>query len=175
MLLISLILLPICGCVDENDEAVTASVPTDNLPQGFTLLAVMDKNTKNVNITEEIKDFYGSRDIGQVNATVGKYQWAPLGQAFDARITLIETQSPEIATAAAENYRALEEYQRPPALGVDRFSTAIVNGHEVTEIRDRTQDTMRYLFLWTNENLVILVEGTDDRSQSLELASVTGF
>jgi len=174
-MLIFLLLLPICGCVDEKSNEVSVSVPTDNLPQGFKLLAVIDKDTKNINISEEIEDFYGSRDIGPVNATIGKYQWAPLGQAFDAKITLIETESPEMASAAAENYKSLEEYQKPPAQGVDRFSTAIVNGHEVTEIRDRAQGGLRYMFLWTRENLLILVEGTNDRAQSLELANATGF
>jgi hypothetical protein len=85
-------------------------------------------------------------------------------------------QDEEGAKAAVANYKALPEFENPPYKGIDRFSTAIVNGHEVTEIRDAVGDkSLRYLYLWNNDSTVVLVEGNGDRSKSLELASATGL
>jgi len=35
--------------------------------------------------------------------------------------------------------------------------------------------SVRFLYLWNVENIVLLVEGNQDRSQSMELASATGL
>ncbi len=152
------------------------SVPEDNLPAGFSLLAVKTASTQGVNMTEEIEDFYGAEDIGPANATVGIYRWGEPGQSYDAKITLIALEDEGKATAAIENYKSLPEFKKPPYKGIDRFSTAIINGHEATEIRDAVgENGLRYLYLWNNGNTTILVEGNGDRSRSMELASATGL
>jgi hypothetical protein len=172
---ISIALLAVSICVAE-ETADSPAVPKDNLPAGFSLLAVKTASTQGVNMTEEIKDFYGAEDIGPANATVGIYTWAPLGEGYDSKITLIQLQDEEDAKAAIANYKALPEFENPPYRGIDRFSTATVNGHQVTEIRDAVGDnSLRYLYLWNNGSTVILVEGNGDRSKSLELASATGL
>lgn len=177
ILFISIALLAVSGCVaEEKADSPAVLVPTDNLPAGFSLLTVKNESTQGVNMTEEIEDFYGAEDIGPANATVGIYMWAPMGEGYDSKITLILLQDEEHAKAAIANYRALPEFENPPYEGIDRFSTAIVNGHEVTEIRDAAREnSLRYLYLWNSGSTVILVEGNYDRSRSMELASATGL
>jgi hypothetical protein len=175
ILFISIVLLAVSGCVAE-EKTSSLALPKDNLPAGFSLLAVKTESTQGVNMTEEIEDFYGAEDIGPVNATVGIYTWAPLGEGYDSKITLIQLQDEEHAEAAVANYKALPEFKNPPYKGIDRFSTAIVNGHGVTEIRDAVGNNgLRYLYLWNDGSIVILVEGNGDRSRSMELASATGL
>ncbi len=175
VLFISIALLAVSGCVAE-ETADSAAVPEDNLPAGFSLLAVKSESTQGVNMTEEIEDFYGTEDIGPANATVGIYTWAPLGEGYDSKITLIQLQDEERAKTAVANYKALPEFKNPPYKGIDRFSTAVVNGHNATEIRDAVGgNSLRYLYLWNNGGTVVLVEGNGDRSRSLELASATGL
>jgi hypothetical protein len=161
------------GCFAQEESGIL--VPIKNLPEGFKLLGIIDAETKGANITEEIQDFYGEEDIGLVNATVGKYQWGEMGVDYDAKITILQAQDEAHAIAAVSNYKSLDEWKMPPMVGVDRFSKAVVNGHEVLEIKDRVGQGLRYLYLWNKENVVVLVEGNGERSKSLELASCTGL
>jgi hypothetical protein len=177
-LLISLALAT-AGCVAQNSASGNGGLPAlpkENLPQGFAFLAEKNSSTGGVNITEEIKDFYGQQDIGPVDAVVGIYTWAPLGQGYDSKITYLALQDNEHAQAAVTNYKSLPEYRNPPYRGVDRFSNAIINGHDVTQIMDVTGDGKpRYLYLWDTGNLVVLVEGNESLGQSRDLASATGL
>ena len=175
ILFISLVLTATLGCVAQ-ENTTSLSVPTKNLPEGFKLAAVETKFTQGVNMTDEIKDFYGAKDIGEVNATVGRYWWGDPGSTYVSKITLISTSDEAHAQAAMSNYLSQSDFQTPPYRGIPRFSYAIVNGHNTTEIRDAVEDNaLRYLYLWNRENIVVLVEGNGDRSMSLELASATGL
>ena len=175
ILFISIALIAVSGCVAEKTDG-SAVVPKDNLPAGFSLLAVKTASTQGVNITEEIEDFYGAEDIGPANATVGIYKWGEPGESYDAKVTLIALEDVENAETAISNYRSLPEFKNPPYKGIDRFSTAVVNGHNATEIRDAVGgNSLRYLYLWNSSSTVVLVEGNGDRSRSLELASATGL
>jgi hypothetical protein len=160
------------GCMDREEISSDFGLPTDDLPEGFKLIAVLNDSTPGVNMDNEIEDFRGHEDIGKVKATVGIYQWGDWGD-YDARVTIIECDSFGHAQAAISNYLSHPKFENPPFKGVDRFSNAIVNGHEVTEIRDRVGDDIRYLYIWNDENIVVLVEGNSDRAKSLELASAT--
>ena len=172
MLFIAASVLLASGCVSGDDEGSSNAVPTENLPEGFELLGVINESMPAVDM--EIEDFRGEEDIGDVNATVGIYQWGEMGKDYNAKVTILKCQSPEYARAAYNNYVNQTKFQKPPHKGVDRFSTAIVNGKEVTEIRDRARgDEIKYIYIWTDANLVVLVEGNDDRAASLELASAT--
>jgi hypothetical protein len=175
ILFISIALLSVSAYAAENATA-SLSLPTKNLPGGFKLLAVQTATSEGVNMTEEIQDFFGSKDIGPWNATKGIYIWAPLGQGYDSKITLLMLSDEEHAKAAISNYMSLPKYQLPPYRGIDRFGSAIINGHNTTEVRDTARgDSLRFLYLWNNENTVVLVEGNDTRSKSMELASATGL
>jgi len=158
------------------DVTSSVSVPTKNLPEGFKLLAVQTASTKGVNMTDEIRDFYGTEDIGPVNATIGIYVWAPLGEGYDSKITLLALKDEDHAKAAISNYLALPDYQKPPYRGVDRFASAVINGHNATEIREEAEmDSLKYLYLWNNKNIVVLVEGNGSIGKSRDLASATGL
>jgi len=163
------------GCLS-TDEAggETTAVPTENLPEGFSLIAVIDESTGGINMEDEIADFRGDEEIGKVTATVGKYQWGEMGKDYDARVSVLECDSEEKAEAAVANYLAQPAFQKPPFEGVDRFSTAIVNGRQVTEIRERVGKELKYVYIWNEGSRVVLVEGNGDRADSLELASATG-
>ena len=175
ILFISMALLTVSANAAENATA-SLSLPMKNIPEGFKLLAVQTATSEGVNMTEEISDFFGAKDIGLWNATKGIYVWAPLGQGYDSIITLLTLSSEEQAKAAISNYMSQPKYQLPPYRGIDRFSSAIINGHNATEIRDAARgDSLRFLYLWNNENTVVLVEGNDTRSKSMELANATGL
>lgn len=175
ILFISLVLTATLGCVAQ-EKTSSLSVPTNNLPEGFKLAAVETESTKGINMTDEIKDFYGAEDIGKVSATVGRYWWGDPGTTYVSKITLISASDEAHAQAAISNYQSQPDFKNPPYKGIDRFANAVVNSHNATEIRDAVGDNeLRYMYLWNKGNIVVLVEGNGDRSKSLELASVTGL
>jgi len=176
MMLIVTTALLVPGCVSSNGggDSNSVPVPTENLPEGFTLLAVINDTTPGANMEEEIANLRGEKDIGNVDATLGIYIWGEMGKNYDARVTVMECENEDLAQNAVDNYLTQPDFENPPFKGVDRFSTTTVNDHEVTEIRDRVDKQLRYLYIWTNENVVILVEGNSDRDSSRELASLTG-
>jgi len=164
------------GCLSsEKASGEETGVPTENLPEGFSLIAVIDDSTPGINMEDEIADFRGDEDIGQVKATVGKYRWGEMGKDYDARITVIDCESEQKAEAAVSNYVAQSKFKNPPFVGVDRFSTVVINGRQVTEIRDSVGKELKYIYIWNDGNRVVLVEGNSDRADSLELASATGL
>jgi hypothetical protein len=175
ILFISTVLLAISAFAIDN-TTTPAAMPMKDLPEGFKLLTIQTASTQGVNMTDEVVDFFGAKDIGPWNATKGIYVWAPLGQGYDSKITLLTLSSQEHAKAAISNYISQSKYQLPPYRGIDRFSSAIINGHNTTEVRDSARgDSLRFLYLWNNGNTVVLVEGNDTRSKSMELASATGL
>jgi len=176
ILFISLLLASSAVCLAEDAANSSLVVPKENLPEGFKLIAALPEMDPHVNMTDYIKDFYGAKDIGKANVSVGIYQWGKIGESYDAKITLIQLQDETFAEAAYSNYMSLPEFQKPPFRGVDRFSSAIINGHNATEIRQDVGDrNLRYLYLWKNGDVVVLVEGNDDNGKSRDLASTTGL
>ncbi len=178
LLFISLVLAASAGCLakDPLASASNPAVPTENLPDGFKLLAILPGENSNLNMTDYIKDFYGPEEIGPANVGVGIYQWSDPGQGYDAKITLIQLSDEEHARAAVSNFKSQEAYQDLLARNVPIFGNATVNGHEALEIKDiRGDNSFRYLYLWNSGSIVALVEGNSDRSKSLELAGASGL
>jgi hypothetical protein len=179
ILFLFLVLAASSGCLAENKVSPTSAdlaVPDEKLPEGFKLLASLPKMDPNVNMTDYLKGFYGSKDIGPANASVGIYQWGKPGEAYDAKITLIQLRDEEHALSAISNYKSQPTYEDLLARGVPIFGNATVNNHQTLEIKDiRGDESVRYLYLWNTGNIVALVEGNSDRSKSLELASATGL
>jgi len=177
LLFISLLLASSAGCLAK-DPAVAATanpaVPTENLPEGFKLLAALPGTNSNLNITDYIRDFYGSEEIGPANTSVGIYQWGKPGVDGDAKITLIQLSDEEHARAAVSNFENQKTYQDQLARGLPIFGNATINGHETLEIKDiRGDNSFRYLYLWNTGSIVALVEGNNNKTQSMELAGVT--
>jgi len=179
ILFISLLLASGTICLAEdaaNSKSANPVVPKENLPEGFKLIAALPEMDPHVNMTDYIKDFYGAKDIGKTNVSVGIYQWGKPGESYDAKITLIQLQDEMFAESAYSNYVSLPEFQKPPFRGVDRFSSAIINGHNATEIRKNVGESgLRYLYLWMDGSIVVLAEGNDDIGKSRDLASATGL
>ncbi len=187
--LISLLLICSAGCLEQSSGTGGASasgaagtgysVPRENLPEGFKLLAALPENDPSVNMSLYIEDFYGTKnhteDIGPANVTVGIYKWMKEDQTYDtrdAKITHIELQDEEHALSAISNFKS--QYDKLLAKGLPIFANATINGHQTLEIKDIEGDnSIRYLYLWNIDNIVLLVEGNQDRSQSMELASAT--
>jgi hypothetical protein len=176
LLFVSLMLASSAGCLMEDKEGASTlnlAVPKENLPEGFKLLAALPEMDSNVNMTDYIKNFYGSEDIGSANTSVGIYQWGKLGESYDAKITLIQLSDEEHAKAAISNFENQKTYRDLLDRGLPIFGNATVNGHEVLEIKDiRGDNSFRYLYLWNIGSIVALVEGNSNKNQSLELASV---
>lgn len=162
------------GCISSDTAGGEGpKVPTENLPEGFSLIAVIDEDTQGINIEDEIADFRGDEDIGAVRAAIGIYQWTEMGTGYDSKITVIDCEDEAKAAATVNNYIGQPKFEKPPFVGVDRFSTAVVNGREVTEIRSAVGKELKYIYIWNEGEKVVLVEGNGDRAKSLELASAT--
>ena len=162
------------GCISSDGAGGEGPrVPTENLPEGFTFIAVFDDSTPGIIIEDEIADFRGDEDIGAVWATIGIYHWAEMGTGYDSKITVMDCESESKAEAAVSNYVGQPKFGKPPFVGVDRFGTAVVNGREVTEIRSAVGKELKYIYIWNEGDQVVLVEGNGDRDSSIELASAT--
>jgi hypothetical protein len=179
LLFISLMLVSSAGCLSKDlagGPTENPAVPKENLPEGFILLAALPEMDSSVDMADYIKEFSGPEDIGPANASVGIYQWGKPGQAYDAKITLIQLSDEEHVTAAISNFKSQETYQDQLAMGLPIFGNATVNGHDSLEIKDiRGDNSIRYLYLWNLGSIVVFVEGNNDRNQSLELADATGL
>ena len=179
LLFISLVLAASAGCLAKDPVGASTSnpaIPTENLPDGFKLLAILPGENSNLNMTDYIKGFYGPEEIGPANTSVDIYQWGNPGENYDAKITLIQLSDEEHAKAAVSNFKSQKTYQEQLARKLPIFGNATVNGHETLEIRDiRGDNSFRYLYLWNTGSTVALVEGNSDRSKSLELASASGL
>ncbi len=179
LLFISLVLASSAGCLAKDQVGTSnanPAVPKDNLPDGFKLLAVLPEMDGSVNMTDYIREFYGSEEIGSANTSVGIYQWGNPGENYDAKITLIQLSDEEHAKAAVSNFKSQKTYRDLLARNVPIFGNATVNDHETLEIRDvRGDNSIRYLYLWNAGSIVALVEGNNNRSKSLELAGASGL
>lgn len=179
LLFISLLLASSAGCLSEDSSGASTAnpaVPKENLPEGFKLLAALPEMDSSVNMTGYIEEFYGSEDIGLANTSVGIYQWGKPGDSYDAKITLIQLSDERHAEAAISNFKSQDAYQDQLARGLPIFANATISGHEALEIKHiRGDNSFRYLYLWNTGSIVALVEGNNDKNQSLELASATGL
>ncbi|MCX6676401.1 MAG: hypothetical protein NTU95_00460 [Methanothrix sp.] len=180
LLFISLVLASNAGCLAADQTGASTSnpaVPKDNLPEGFKLLATLPGTNSNLNMTDYIRDFYGSENIGPANTSVGIYQWGKLGVDGDAKITLIQLSDEEHAKAAVSNFENQKEYKDLLARGLPIFGNATINDHGALEIKDILGDSSikRYIYLWNTGSIVVLVMGNNNKTQSLELAGVTGL
>jgi hypothetical protein len=104
---------------------------------------------------------------------VGIYQWDEPGlNSYDARITHILLFDEEKADNAISNFKS--QYDEQVARGLPILNNVTINEHPSLLIKDlRGDNSIRYLFLWKNDNLVTLVEGNDKMNQSLELAEAS--
>jgi hypothetical protein len=178
LLFISLVLASSAGCLAKDPGASTSNpaVPKENLPDGFKLMAVLPEMDSSVNMTDYIRGFYGSEEIGPANTSVGIYQWGNPGENYDAKITLIRLSDEEHAKSAVSNFKSQKTYKDQLARNLPIFGNATINGHETLEIRDiRGDNSIRYLYLWNTGSTVALVEGNNDRSKSIELAGASGL
>ncbi len=143
------------------------------------MLAALPEMDSRVNMTDYIRDFYGPEDIGPANVSVGIYKWKNQDGSYDnddAKITLILLSDEEHARSAISNFKSQKTYQEQLARKLPIFGNATINGHDTLEIKDIKGDkSIRYLYLWNKGNVVALVEGNNDRSKSLELASASGL
>ncbi|MHB8120054.1 MAG: hypothetical protein ACYDHX_15260 [Methanothrix sp.] len=179
LLFISLVLASSAGCLAKDPAGASTAnpvVPKENLPDGFKLLAALPEMDDSVNMTDYIRGFYGSEDIGPANTSVGIYQWGKPGENYDAKITLIQLSDEEHAKAAVSNFKSQATYQDQLARKLPIFGNATINGHETLEIKDiRGDNSFRYLYLWNTGSTVALIEGNNNKNQSMELANASGL
>jgi hypothetical protein len=181
ILLTAVALLVVSGCIAQDKmgtDSLKSYLPQgEKLPDGFKLIVIEDKSLQGLNMTGEIKEFYGTKDIGPVNATLARYNQSSLG-AFngDAKVTLIALKDEDHAKAAVSNY--LENFKSSNTWMLGNKSlirSATVNGHDATEIGSIHEKGIQYLFLWNNKTIAVLVEGNYDENTSMKLARATGL
>jgi hypothetical protein len=183
MLLTATALLVISGCIAQEkagSDSLNSYLPQGkNLPEGFRLVIALNNSTPGLNMTDEIADFYGEKNIGPADAVEGRYYWTEPGKDYDARVTIISLQDDDHAKAAVSNY--LSNFKSSGNLlklpgNISLINPTTINGHEATEIgRLHGDNSIQLLYLWSNKNLAVLVEGNGSRTVSMEFASATGL
>ena len=183
ILLTATALLVVSGCIAQEKmgaESLKSYLPQgEKLPEGFKLIVIEDKSLQGLNMTQEIKDFYGTKDIGSVNATLARYNQSALGDfKGDAKVTLIALKDEDHAKTAVSNYLENFKSSNTVMLPGNRslIRSATVNGHDVTEIgRITGESRIQYLYLWNNKTIAVLVEGNYEENTSMKLVRATGL
>jgi len=183
ILLTATALLVVSGCIAQEKmgaESLKSYLPQgEKLPEGFKLIVIEDKSLQGLNMTQEIKDFYGTKDIGSVNATLARYNQSALGDfKGDAKVTLIALKDEDHAKTAVSNYLENFKSSNTVMLPGNRslIRSATVNGHDATEIGRITGDSrIQFLYLWNNKTIAVLVEGNYEENTSMKLVRATGL
>jgi hypothetical protein len=183
ILLTAVALLVVSGCIAQDKmgkDSLKNYLPQgEKLPEGFKLIVIEDKSLQGLNMTNEIKEFYGTKDIGPVNATLARYNQSSMGDyKGDAKVTLIALQDEGHAKAAVSNY--LENFNSSNIVMLpgnkSLIRSATVNGHEAIEIgRITGENRIQDLYLWNNKAIAVLVEGNYEENTSMKLASAIGL
>jgi hypothetical protein len=175
--------LAVSGCIAAEKQSSSSELlgllpQGKDLPEGFELIYIVNdevndtsKNIFQKNMTDEIEKFHGVKDIGNVKAVVARYRQP--GYDNDGKVTLISSQDPGLAQAAALNYISNFKKENPFLLpgNISLVGEARVGNHDATEFKDITGDnTIRYAYLWSSGNMVVLVEGSPDRDKSIAFA-----
>jgi hypothetical protein len=183
ILLAAATFLAVSGCIaaekQNSSSELLGSIPQGkDLPEGFELIYIVNdevndtaENIFQKNMTDEIEMFYGEKGIGNVKAVVARYRQP--GFDNDGKVTLISSQDQGLAQAAVSNYISNFKKENPFLLpgNVSLVGEARVGNHDATEFKDIVGDnTIRYSYLWSSRNMVILVEGSPDREKSIAFA-----
>jgi len=159
-------------------QGIADTIPSENLPGTFKLIAIIDENTSgSINITADaLSTIAGNLSVGEIKAVQGVYDFE--AKTYSVFVTVIECTDSMNAANAVENYKNNPDFENPPSQTVSRFGTVTFNEHEATEVRRKPlgSDGIRYGYVWSNGNFVFIIEpGTDDRLASMELAAMTGY
>jgi hypothetical protein len=183
VLLAAAAFLAASGCIATEKQSTSTDllgmVPQGkDLPVGFELIYIandeVDDNSRNLlkkNMTEEIEKFYGEKNIEKVRAVKGWYRQPEYGD--DGLITIISSEDSALAQAAISNYISNFQKDNPFVLpgNVSLIEEAKIGNHDATEFKDLTgENVVRYAYLWSSGNLVVLVEGSPDREKSIAFA-----
>jgi hypothetical protein len=181
VLLIAAAILAVSGCIATEKQSTSTEllgmIPQGkDLPEGFELIyeandEVSGGNILQKNMTDEIEKFYGEKNIGKVRAVKGWYRQP--GYEDDGLITIISSEDSALAQAAASNY--ISNFQRENHFmlpgNVSLIGEMKIGNHDATEFKDPTgENVIRYAYLWSSGNLVVLVEGSPDREKSIAFA-----
>jgi hypothetical protein len=176
-------LLAVSGCIAAEKQSSSSEllglIPQGkNLPEGFELIYIVNdevndtsKNIFQKNMTDEIEMFYGVKDIGNVKAVVARYRQP--GYDKDGKVTLISSQDTGLAQAAVSNYVSNFKEENPFVLpgNVSLIGEAKIGNHDATEFKDIVENNaIKYNYLWSLGNMVVLVEGSPDREKSIAFA-----
>lgn len=182
ILLFVVAITSILGCVAQEkakSDSLNGYLPQGkNLPEGFRLVIALNGSTPGLNMTDEIADFYGEKNIGSADVVIGKYWWGEPGKDYDAKVTVISLKDDDHAQAAVSNYLSNFKTNNLIKLpgNISLINPTTINGHNATEIGKLHGDnSIQLLYLWSNKNLAVLIEGNGSRTVSMEFASATGL
>lgn len=169
----SLILIVMLGCISQPPTPPVTSgleqyIPARDLPKNFKLVGIVN----NTSVAELVR---GESDVKVLSAVKGYYsiESAPV----DGYVLIVKCASPSDASNATKNFLALFP-EFPPNAPFSRLSSVSFNGHAATQILgdhpDPNAQKFIYKYIWQKEDLVFIVNGSDEQQSSLKLAQLTG-
>lgn len=178
LLAISLIMLAVSGCINDNDtdEEIEGSTPlmgtsgevveVEEAPAGFEMIGVRELSP------ESVLNGVGSEDTIDA-ASQGIYK---NGDDVEVQISAIECTDTDAAQTLVNDYK--NEFN-PMAQG-ERFTEHSFNDHFATRIIWHVtvggEDVPRYAYIWNTDNMVIQVRGTtSDPDLLFAFAQATGY
>jgi hypothetical protein len=150
----------ISGCVDDKNNKdpvnktetiISEQIPNDNLPSGFTFMAVHETQV----------------DIGNSsrNAIEGVYR----NDGDELYVDVFNTETPE---AFIDEYKS--QYKDA---NYDPFTEISINGHNATQVKyyitENGTQIPKYNLIWATKNSMIKVGGSVDTQKVIDLAKAT--
>ncbi len=157
---------PETNSISEEDAAGISTLET--LPAGFEYVDTIPLST------DEIKIDYEAQNVsGILTGSEGIYKDS---NKTEYHIDVIELEDEE----AANNFIIAYKASFPPLSSGSRFTDESINGHSAVKITDYVtsggEDVLRYSYIWSNENYVIVVFGnTAEEAPIRQLAEATGY
>jgi hypothetical protein len=150
------------------DEKASEISKIKNLPAGFEYVSNPPLSADRVKIIYNVEDISGI-----LGGSEGLYKYSNKSGFY---IDVIQLENKE----AANNFISTYKSSFTPLNEGSRFAEESFNGHSATRITDSTIDAgktiPRYIYIWSNENYVLVVTGnTVDSSLLRQLAVATGY
>lgn len=139
-----------------------------NLPAGFEYVGSPSLST------DEIKTNYKAENVsGILGGAEGLYKGS---NNTDFYMDVIQLEN----KGAATNFISAYTSSFQPLNGIPRFVEESFNGHNATRITnvitEAGNESLRYIYIWNNENYVLAVSGSTNNSTVVkQLAEATGY
>lgn len=168
--LFAVLMIAFSGCVGNNTPAANGTGPDNpkanvisgqnvseiskikNLPSGFEYIGSPSLSTDDIKANYKAENVSGVQRISE-----GLYRDSNNSNYY---LDVIELENKE----SANNFISAFKSSFPPLNEVSRFEEESFNGHSATRITDfiteAAKTVPRYIYIWNNENYVLVVSGS---------------